>query len=181
MPTPVAHGLMGAMVVAALGPRGAPRRNWKILLIGCGLGAAPDLDVILNLLRVGDANWHHDFTHSIAFALLAGLAAAAMLMKEPGWKAALIFGAATATHPLLDFIFTSSDGVELLWPLSADRFALGSQGFGIYGLRHDSLTHGAEDLLKTIVAELLLYGSMLAAVLLSRGRPARTQSFIAQE
>ena len=135
---------------------------------------------MLNLLRIGDANWHHDFTHSIAFAFLMGWVVT-RLMKEPEWKLALIFGAAMVTHPLLDFIFTSSDGVELLWPLSGNKFALGSQGFGIYRWSHDSLIHRAQDLLEITIIELLFYGSLLVAVLLFRGRLARTQPFIAQE
>lgn len=169
MPTPLAHGLMGAMIIAALLPGEPGPRHGKTLLIGVALGVAPDLDVLLSLMNIGDRSWHHDFTHSIAFAFLSGWLVT-LLLKKPEWKPALIFGTAMLTHPLLDFIFTSSDGVELFWPLSEQRFRLGSQGFGVYRWNHHSLIGRAEDLLAIVILELMLYGSVLAGMLLFRSR-----------
>ncbi len=180
MPTPVAHGLMGAIAVTALMPDEGTPSNWKTLLIGCGLGVAPDLDVLLNLVGSGDRDWHHDFMHPIAFAFLMGWIVA-RLMNRREWKTTLIFGTAMMTHPLLDFIFTTSDGVELFWPLSEQRLRLGSQGFGVYHWSHHSLTGRAEDLLGIVMIELLLYGSLLGAVLHCRGRLLKTRTLISQE
>jgi membrane-bound metal-dependent hydrolase YbcI (DUF457 family) len=180
MPTPIAHGLMGAITLTALRPDERTPPDWKMLLIGCGLGVAPDLDVLLCLLWSGNREWHHDFMHSIAFAFLTGWIVAWRL-KRREWKTALIFGTAMMTHPLLDFIFTSSDGVELFWPLSEQRFRLGSQGFGVYHWHHHSLTGRLEDLLGIVIIEFMFYGAVLAAVLHCRGRLIKTRSLISQE
>jgi membrane-bound metal-dependent hydrolase YbcI (DUF457 family) len=179
MPTPVAHGLMGAIVVAAMWRDDDAQPRWKPLLIGGALGVAPDLDVLLNILP-GPESWHHDFTHSIAFAFLAGWLAS-IVTKQRAWTAALIFGFAMLTHPLLDYIFTSSDGVELWWPLSDERVRLGSQGFGIYAWRHPTLTLKVQALLEVALLELLFYGSMLTTLLYRKGWLTRMRSFISQE
>jgi membrane-bound metal-dependent hydrolase YbcI (DUF457 family) len=73
MPLPVAHGLLGASVAAALLQRSPQSRRWKLLLPGAMLGICPDFDYALNFLRISGGGWHHGFTHSIPFALLLGL------------------------------------------------------------------------------------------------------------
>jgi hypothetical protein len=58
VPLPVAHGLVGAGVVAALLPSAQPGR-WKWLAFGALLGIAPDFDYALNWLHIGRGGWHH--------------------------------------------------------------------------------------------------------------------------
>src|SRR5262245_4361893 len=79
MPLPIAHALMGASVALAFRPHSSLKRDWKFLLLGAFLGVMPDFDYALTWARVGGRGWHHDFTHSILFALLAGLVTAAVI------------------------------------------------------------------------------------------------------
>ena len=72
MPLPVAHGLIGASIVAALLPLSRSRIA-KPLLLGAVLGISPDLDYALNWFRISGGGWHHGFTHSIPFAFVVGL------------------------------------------------------------------------------------------------------------
>ena len=64
MPLPVAHGLVGASVFAALRPANE-LGGWKWLAFGAFLGVAPDFDFALNWLGISAGGWHHGFTHSI--------------------------------------------------------------------------------------------------------------------
>ena len=126
MPLPVAHGLVGAGVVAALHPRPFARRRTP-LLVGAALANCPDLDFAL-VIAYHERGWHRGFTHSLAFALAIGLCFLAAL----GWRrrgAAFAYGLAFASHALLDYATTKfGRGVELLWPFTADRYALGAFG-----------------------------------------------------
>jgi membrane-bound metal-dependent hydrolase YbcI (DUF457 family) len=120
MPLPVAHGLVGATVVALVHAPAALRRGWP-LLIGAALAVCPDLDYLVKA--------HRTFTHSLVF----GLAATAVLMAfggRAGARAGLAYGLALTSHGLLDFAATEHGrGVMLLWPLSDAWFRLGVFSF----------------------------------------------------
>jgi hypothetical protein len=107
--------------------------------------------------------------------LLAGWLAAVSL-KEKDRRMPWVFGAAMATHPLLDFIFTEASGVELFWPLADERFRLAAHNFTIYRLNPHSLAERVQLLLLIALIELLIYGSLLLIVLLIRNR--RKQFFL---
>jgi membrane-bound metal-dependent hydrolase YbcI (DUF457 family) len=66
-------------VIAAFRPRGSLKQDWRFRLLGAILGVLPDGDYALSWFRVGGRTWHHDFTHSILFAFLVGLMAAAVV------------------------------------------------------------------------------------------------------
>ena len=72
MPLPVAHGLLGAAVAAAMSHESGSLR-WKPVLTGAFLAICPDFDYALNWLRISGGGWHHGFTHSIVFAVAVGL------------------------------------------------------------------------------------------------------------
>ncbi|HKU72853.1 MAG TPA: metal-dependent hydrolase [Pyrinomonadaceae bacterium] len=106
VPLPVAHGLIGASVVAALrDPAQMP--GWKWLAFGAFLAIAPDFDFALNWLRISWGGWHHGFTHSIPFAVVVGLVTIVVLRQ---WKVRsfLVFGGAYVSHTLLDYMLTES-------------------------------------------------------------------------
>ena len=166
MPLPVAHGLIGASVVAALSPSGQPGR-WKWLAFGAFLGIAPDFDFALNWLRISRGGWHHGFTHSIPFAVIVGLVTIIILRQ---WKVRsfLVFGAAYVSHTLLDFMLTESRGVALWWPLTNQRYRLRLPNPIDYTWTDDSFRQAAVDLLKISFIELLLFAPILLAVILVR-------------
>lgn len=167
MPLPIAHGLMGAAAVAALHPNFVLRRDWRILLFGAGLGICPDFDYLLNLIRFLGRGWHHDFTHSILFALMVGAFSGRVLEREWG-RAGSKYAIAILTHPLLDYVYTDSRGVELFWPFSDRRYALGIMPPIEYSFRHQSMFLFLADLLGLILVELFLAGSILTATLIAR-------------
>jgi membrane-bound metal-dependent hydrolase YbcI (DUF457 family) len=165
MPMPLAHGLLGATVAAAVLPREAPPPSRRrALLLGALLGICPDFDYLLNLIPGLGGGWHHGFTHSFAFALLAGLLAAALLRNQGrGLVAACVL--AILSHVLLDFVLTESRGVELLWPLSRRRFRLQFPNPIDYSWRHTSLRATALDVAQICVWEFVLFAPPFAAVL----------------
>jgi membrane-bound metal-dependent hydrolase YbcI (DUF457 family) len=166
VPLPVAHGLIGASVVAALRPASEPGR-WKWLAFGALLGIAPDFDYALNWLRIGRGGWHHGFTHSIPFALVVGLVTLIVLRQ---WKVRsfLIISGAYVSHTLLDFILTESRGVSLWWPFTDRRYKLRFPNPIEYAWSDDSWAQAAFDLLKISLVELLMFGPVLLVVILVR-------------
>ena len=153
MPLPIAHGLIGASIVAATLPGAAPLRNWKPLVLGAVIASCPDLDYFLQ------TSSHRGFTHSFIFAALISLVCLGV------WRTSnqrLAFGCmgAAFSHGLLDYATTKTmPGVELLWPLSRHRFGLGMVDYyqmtgidPIYFLYQDVL----RDLLKMALIELLI-------------------------
>lgn len=121
MPTPVAHALAGTAVYLSASPK--PRRHDPWLFATAVVAACfADVDFGLNFLT--GENYHHYFTHSLAFSSLFAIAGYffSRVSRRPapardGW----ILGAAYLTHVLLDMFSKDTSlpyGVELLWPFS---------------------------------------------------------------
>jgi inner membrane protein len=172
MPLPIAHGLAGAGVVAAIHPRPAGR-FFTPLLVGALLANAPDLDFIL-VLGSGQRSWHRAFTHSIAFALAASLLFVLSFGRRRVRESAA-YGLAFASHMVLDFVTTKEGGgLELLWPFSTERLRL-----GWWGLSELPSRLPAAEVLKALALEAALFAPPLVLILLLRrtlaaARPKRT-------
>lgn len=127
MPTPVAHALAGTAVYLAAS--GAGRRRKDLMLFAAAVVAAcfADLDFGLNFLT--GENYHHYFTHSIAFASLftIGVYFFSRLRKRVApARDAWILGLAYLTHIFLDMFSKDTSppyGLELGWPFS-DAFTI---------------------------------------------------------
>ena len=167
MPLPLAHGLLGASVVAAVRPYGSRRVNYRMLLVGAALGICPDFDYLLNWIPGLGGGWHHGFTHSFAFALALGWITAAVLGKTNA-RTVAAFALATFSHPLIDFLITESRGIELLWPLTSQRFRLMLPNPIDYSWRHPSVWDIVLDLCVISLHELLLFAPLLLTALLFR-------------
>ncbi len=126
MPLPVAHGLVGASIVAVVSSRDTTGLDWKALSVAAVLSICPDFDVFFSSVVGLGNSWHGSFSHSIAFATLVGLLVPWLLGISP-LRSNLRFIAATASHGFLDALTGRDlhDGEELLWPFSAHRFRLG--------------------------------------------------------
>lgn len=89
------------------------------------MGGAADLDFVPGLLLGDPGRFHHLYTHSIGFALLAGAVAAAVVSRHRlEWG--LLAAAAYASHLLLDYAThdpSPPHGIPLLWPLLDGSFA----------------------------------------------------------
>jgi membrane-bound metal-dependent hydrolase YbcI (DUF457 family) len=130
MPSPIGHALAGIAVAwtADLIPgnrawRTAPaaaswyqRAGGGLTLLCAGLGAAPDLDLIV-------AGTHRTATHSLFAMLAVGLCAAALAAaaRRPVPRLALMCAAAYGSHLLLDWLgvdWYPPRGIMALWPIS---------------------------------------------------------------
>lgn len=183
MPTSLAHGLMGAAVVAGLRRKEDKWFDWRAYLLGFALAAAPDLDVLLKWLPIAPfagRAWHHDFTHSLGFAVLCGWLVAVLLHRSAEHtRQMFVYAAAMATHSLLDFLFTSSEGVELLWPFRHERLRLGLEPPVRYAWDHHSLLGKIVDLMQIALVELALFGSLFVLAWwlgqMARRRPTQSE------
>lgn len=172
MPTPIGHGLLGAAVLAAFPLKRNDSLDWRVYLLGAILGAAPDLDCLLGFLPFAPfagRGWHHDFTHSLGFAWLCG-GLLALFVREGGTplRATLLFSAAMASHPLLDFLFTDSVGVELFWPFAHEYVRLGLPSPTAFAWNHDSPFGRLVDLVQVAMLDLAIYGSVFLLAWLLR-------------
>jgi membrane-bound metal-dependent hydrolase YbcI (DUF457 family) len=160
VPLPLAHGLVGAAVVAAVREPAALRRRWP-LLIGALVALIPDVDFLLRT--------HRTFTHSLAFALLV----TGVLLAVGGRaraRAALAYGLAFTSHGLLDFVTTNRGrGVQLLWPVSDTRYKLGLVSFSEFFGTFPSLVVIERCLVEAIVLSPLL---LLIVFVRTRRQPA---------
>jgi membrane-bound metal-dependent hydrolase YbcI (DUF457 family) len=164
---PVAHGLLGASLVAAVLPRVNPRRYALSLAAGALLANAADLDFGL-VFALHSRAWHRGFTHSLAFALVVGLVFFVSLGRTRA-RRATAYGLAYASHAVLDFATTKfGGGVELLWPFTSGRFAL-----GLLGLSEIPSRVPPAGIVKYIVVEFLIFTPPFLALLLWRRRAGK--------
>lgn len=178
MPTPIGHGLLGAAVLAAFPLKRNAFPDWRVCVLGGLLGAAPDLDCLLGFLPFAPfagRGWHHDFTHSLGFACLCG-GLLALLARGGGTsvaRAAMLFSAAMASHPLLDFLFTDSVGVELFWPFAHQYVRLGLPSPTAFAWNRDSPLGHLVDLVQVAMLDFMIYGSVFLWAWLLRQLSAR--------
>jgi len=166
MPLPVAHGLLGASVAAAL-RQSSQSCQWRLLWMAAFLGVCPDFDYVLNWLRISGGGWHHGFTHSIFFAFLLGLIAAAVL-REKKVRSVILYSAATVSHTLLDFLMTESRGVALWWPFTNQRYKLRLPNPIDYTWSNASLWQATVDVLRISLIELMIFAPIFLLVVLVR-------------
>lgn len=121
MPTPVGHLLAGAIVHKSQKTKGV-----LFLLFVLFFALLPDFDFVFGL-AVGDANrYHHLFTHSFFFVVVAGVVGGALYAK---WarasfaKSSAIFVSAGISHVILDILALDQReplGCPIWWPFSYD-------------------------------------------------------------
>lgn len=123
MPTIFTHAAVPLLLGAAAGHR---RISRPLLAAGAIAALLPDADVLGFKLGIAyaDAFGHRGAFHSIAFAVLLALLAAALhkVLRTSAWRALLFVGFAALSHPLLDAMTNGGLGVALAWPLDPRRF-----------------------------------------------------------
>ncbi|HEX8162627.1 MAG TPA: metal-dependent hydrolase [Pyrinomonadaceae bacterium] len=166
MPLPVAHGLVGAGVVAAFHPQPL-RRKGLPLVAGALLANCADLDFVPALLA-HSKSWHRGFTHSLAFGLLLTVSGLA-LWGRARRREVLTYGACYTSHGLLDYLTTKAGGgVKLLWPFSRERF-----GLRLWGLSELPSRLPPAEVLRWLAVEFLIFAPPLLVLLLPRLRRAK--------
>lgn len=169
MATPLGHMLAGA-AVGSVSDRPGPTR--ARLLVGALAGGAADLDFIPGVLIGDPGRYHHAFSHSLTFALLAAvLVGLSFASRRISWAG--LAGGAYVSHLVLDYLtFDPSppQGIPWFWPLSDAYFSASPSllprvihsSMSIFNL-HNVLVAGME---------LLVFGGLLTFVLWWRhGRP----------
>jgi membrane-bound metal-dependent hydrolase YbcI (DUF457 family) len=170
MPLPVAHGLVGASLVAAVYPQ-RTKLYWMPLLFGAFLANAADFDFALAFMLHSKA-WHRGFSHSIVLALVVCLGLLFLFGKHH-LREAIAFGLAFASHGILDYLTTKEGGgVELLWPLSSSRFGAHWVGLSELPSRMPPM-----EIVESLALECLLFTPLLLLAITIRkhvGRNAGT-------
>jgi membrane-bound metal-dependent hydrolase YbcI (DUF457 family) len=169
---PVAHGLLAATSVAAFRGQDSKSHRSENLWLAAVLGIAPDFDFFLNYVGTFGGGWHHAFTHSLLFGCFIGCLVS-VCIRPFKWTSALIYSLAIISHPLLDYCFTESQGIELLWPFSSTRYRLRIPNLIDYDWSNASLSAAAFDMLKISLLELMIFGPPFILVLWLTTRSAR--------
>ncbi len=125
MASVLSHPAVPLAMAVALGPRAAPP---ALVAAACAASVLPDADALGYFAGIpyGDPLGHRGFTHSLVFAFLLAIAAAAAagrLGARPVAAFLLVFVSA-ASHGLLDAMTTGGLGVAFLSPFSNTRFFL---------------------------------------------------------
>jgi len=123
VPSVISHPAVPLGLSAAIGSRLVPG---GLVLAACAASALPDVDSIGYWAGIPyDAPLgHRGFTHSLCFAVLAGLAALPFVRKL-GAPARTVFAAvflAAASHGVLDAMTTGGLGVAFFSPFSNARY-----------------------------------------------------------
>ncbi len=100
-----------------------------VALVLVVLAVLPDIDGVAFRLGIPYEHplGHRGFTHSLAFAILAG-AGAACLFSQPRpfsrswWQLAAVISIATASHGVLDAFTDAGLGIGFLIPFESTRF-----------------------------------------------------------
>jgi inner membrane protein len=122
MPTILSHPVIPLALALGLGSKIIPRRLAVLGVLACIL---PDADVLAFRLGIAYSSdfVHRGFTHSLFFALLAGLAAVpfAKVLQSTRKIVFVFILLCTASHGLLDMLTNGGLGVAYFWPFSSER------------------------------------------------------------
>lgn len=168
MSFPVAHGLLGASIVAALTSKLSVTRHGGVMLLGAAVAICPDLDYFL-LVKIFHLNsgWHRGPMHSVTFALAVGILAS-FLLSGQSVKQALVLWAATASHGILD-LFSNFDPVEILWPWSQTRYNFGVRPYYNFNLiRREPTGREILDIARICLVEFAVFAPIFLLALYMR-------------
>src|SRR5438034_2895678 len=150
MASPIAHSFAGFWTFLVFAKQLQIRlaAQWRQYLPRLGvlvlLANLPDFDFPISLALLGNASLHHEFTHSLAAAVLVALAVSCVWRIAPGfWRSAMIYFTAYASHLLIDLCTgrtlgwtNTGSGIPLLWPWPKN---FSSPLVLIPGVRHETL------------------------------------------
>ena len=109
MASPIGHSFAGSWTFFVFAKQLQIRlaAQWRQYLSRLGvlvmLANLPDFDFPMSLGLLGNASLHHEFTHSLAVAILVALAVRCVWRIAPVfWRSAMIYFAAYGSHLLID-------------------------------------------------------------------------------
>ena len=127
MPLPLTHALAPVAAVLVRRNQSVP---WRLVIAAAIASALPDIDSFSGLIwGTPDPSlplpawWHRGATHSLFAAIAVGLIAAALhkQLKVSALAAAVVVGAAMASHGIFDMFTDQGVAVAYLWPVSSER------------------------------------------------------------
>lgn len=177
MPSPIGHALAGAAIAWSFrGTSPAGRATvWKLPLVCAICAALPDIDLLY-------MPTHRTATHSVPVAILLTIVAAGVtewVNPVRDWSArrvgvasqtfvvGLACGLAWSSHILLDWLGADANppyGVQALWPFSDTWFYSGLDVFAGTQRRNPFSMRAMLINLRAAVQEMLMMGSIAAAV-----------------
>ncbi|NOZ61619.1 MAG: metal-dependent hydrolase [Calditrichaeota bacterium] len=144
MSTPVGHSIAGYFFYV-FGGGEKKTIDWKKLILFVSLANLPDIDYLFGLF-VGRPNlYHHQFTHSLAFAFIIAIIFATFfrgILTKNFWASFLIVFACYGSHILIDYFTLDTSlpfGEQLFWPFSKAYFV---SSFSIFRDIHKGDTPG---------------------------------------
>lgn len=143
MPTPVGHVLAG-LALQSCASKHDWANNWRIGLVSLFAVLAPDLDFLPGFFAGNPNKYHHQFTHSFAFAFGAGFLLAWFMASQNRLRLKLgfYFFILICTHLGLDFVTKDTRapfGEMLFWPLTTSYYI---SPFVIFSDVHRASTSG---------------------------------------
>ncbi len=102
-------------------------KPWQLLIFCAALANLPDIDYFFGIAQGAPNLYHRQFTHSLGFAVLIGLACG-LFFKIRGrrfWPMFYLAGVSCFSHVVLDFFGNDTShplGVVALWPFSSAYF-----------------------------------------------------------
>jgi len=179
MATPIGHSLCGCIFHAATQKKGK-KVNWKELLVFMVIANLADIDYLFGFV-VGKPNYyHHQFTHSIGFSLIAaaGLALYSKFKYLTNYaRTFILIFVLYVSHVLVDFFAKDTSlpyGEQLFWPFSKDYFV---SSFSIFRDVHkaDSSAEFFPALFNyynfyTALTEIVIFGSILIITYVIKNR-----------
>jgi membrane-bound metal-dependent hydrolase YbcI (DUF457 family) len=167
MPSPIGHALAGVIVAWSadlISPQDRDRTGHeeKLTWLCAGLGAAPDLDLIV-------PGTHRMATHSLTAAFMVGAIAALVAARggRPVVRLALICAAAYGSHLLLDWLGVDNyppRGIQLLWPISQEWYISGLDVFRQTNRLHIFTRGPMMTNIKAITQEIAILGPIVAVL-----------------
>jgi membrane-bound metal-dependent hydrolase YbcI (DUF457 family) len=121
MPTPIGHAL-GGVISASLFNK-EKTKNWIIFVTVLVLAELPDIDFLFGLIEGRPNKYHHHFTHSFLFVILAAFLAAVIINKIgiiQFSKSFVLFTVAGVSHIIFDVLALDTSepfGAPIFWPL----------------------------------------------------------------
>jgi inner membrane protein len=123
----IGHVFVGMAAGRAYLPKEVTKSQLVKAMVGLSIvSVLPDADAIAFAFGIpySDILGHRGWTHSLGFAVLAGLVGVAIapLLKQPRWRLTLFCFLTAFSHGLLDTFTTGGLGCALFWPFTARRF-----------------------------------------------------------
>ncbi len=164
MASAVTHSFIGVLIANA----GVQQRRLSFSILSAFCSALPDIDVIGALFGVTSSSiWRHrGLTHSLLFALVAGLIVTVVAFRSVPWLSkqwwllVAYFFCVTASHGMLDALTNSFRGVTFFAPFSSAEYLFPYRPIPGIGLSGFFTSWGETVLLREIYA-LWLPGTVL--------------------